>query len=303
MRIGAIDIGSNAARLLIVEAGVNKQGVPEFTKLNFSRLPLRLGFEVFENGEISKFKEDKIITAMNVFNGLLSFYDVTLMKACATSAMRDAKNSKKIVESVERQTGIKINIISGDEEATLVNNSHIAENMDREHGYLYVNVGGGSTDVIFFVDGKLKYKKSFDIGTIRLLKNLVKESDWDYMKAELKANVKSNLPLVAIGSGGNINKLFSLSKKKEGKPLSLEHLKLYYAEFDCISLEERMRRYKFREDRADVIVPALKIYINLMRWANIKEIYVPQIGLVDGLVQTLFQESGAGPMELLANDL
>ncbi len=290
MRLAAIDIGSNAARLLIVDVVVKKQRVAEFNKLNFLRIPLRLGFEVFETGEISEEKTQKIVNAMQVFQGLISYYDVKYVKACATSAMRDAKNSLKIVEAVDRQAGIKINIISGDEEASLVNDNHIAENMDREHGYLYVNVGGGSTDVIFFVNGKLRYKKSIDIGTIRILKNMVKERHWDNMKAELKANVKSNLPLVAIGSGGNINKVFSLSKKKEGKPLTLDLLKRYYEDLKCISVEERMHRYNIKEDRADVIVPALQIYINLMRWANINEIYVPKIGLVDGLAHALYQE-------------
>lgn len=290
MKIAAIDIGSNAARLLIVDVVVNKQRVAEFNKLNFLRIPLRLGFEVFENGEISEQKTQKIVTAMQVFQGLINFYDVKFLKTCATSAMRDAKNSKKIIETVEHQSGIKINIIGGDEEASIVNDTHIAENMDREHGYLYINVGGGSTDLIFFVDGKLRYKKSINIGTIRILKNLVKEHDWENMKAELKANVKSNLPLVAIGSGGNINKVFSISKKKEGKPLSLDLLKKYYEDFKSISVEERMHQYGFKEDRADVIVPALQIYINLMRWANINEIYVPKISLVDGLAHALYQE-------------
>lgn len=290
MKIAAIDIGSNAARLLVVDVVVNKQRVAEFNKVNFVRLPLRLGFEVFENGEISELKTQKIVTAMKVFQGLLSFYDIKYLKACATSAMRDAKNSSEIVKIVERETGIKINVISGDEEAVLIHENHIAENMDREHGYLYVNVGGGSTDLIFYVDGVLKYKKSIDIGTIRILKNLVTKSHWDNMKAELKANVKSRLPLVAIGSGGNINKIFSLSKKKEGKPLTLDILKKYYADFSSISVEERIHLYNFREDRADVIVPALQIYINLMRWADINLIYVPKIGLVNGIAHALYQE-------------
>lgn len=290
MKIAAIDIGSNAARLLIVDVVVNKQRVAEFEKVDFIRLPLRLGFDVFETGKISPLKAEKFVTAMQVFRGLLTFYDVKHLKACATSAMRDAQNSNEMIKTVERQTGIKIRIISGDEEAVLVNENHIAENMDREHGYLYVNVGGGSTDLIFYVDGKVRYKKSIDIGTIRILKNLVTESHWENLKAELKANVKSRLPLVAIGSGGNINKLFSLSKKKEGKPLSLDLLQNYYSEFKSLSKEDRIHQYKFGEDRADVIVPALQIYINLMKWAGITEIYVPKIGLVDGLAHALYQE-------------
>lgn len=290
MIIGAIDIGSNGTRLLIVDASVNKQNKTEFDKINFLRLPLRLGFDVFETGMISQEKAHKISTAMQSFKNLLAFYDVKVFKACATSAMRDAKNGNEIVEIVECQTGIKIHIISGDEETALVHETHIAENMDKEHGYLYVNVGGGSTDLIFFAEGKLLYKKSINIGTIRILKNLVKKGHWDDLKLELKNNVKSKLPLVAIGSGGNINKIFSMSKKKEGKPLSIDYLKNYYVDLSSISLEERMHQYNLREDRADVIVPALQIYINLMRWANIHEIYVPRIGLVDGLVRDLHQK-------------
>lgn len=290
MKLAAIDIGSNAARLLIVDVTVNNKRIAEFHKVNFVRLPLRLGFEVFETGLISPEKEQKIIIAMQIFQDLLRFYDVKLVKACATSAMRDAKNNLAILADVEKATGMKIHIISGDEEAILMNNTHIAENLDREHGYLYVNVGGGSTDIIFFEGGKLRYKKSFDIGTIRILKNQIKESDWDNMKSELKANLKTSLPLVAIGSGGNINKIFSLSKKKEGKPLSLDLLKQYYDEFSSLSVPERIHLYNLREDRADVIVPALQIFINLMRWSNIKEMYVPNIGLVDGIAHALYQE-------------
>lgn len=290
MKIAAIDIGSNAARLLIVDVVVNKQNVAEFNKVDIIRLPLRLGFDVFETGKVSPLKMEKVLAAMQVFQHLLSFYTVKHLKACATSAMRDAQNGPEIVKIVEQQTGIKIEIISGDQEAVLVNENHIAENMDKEHGYLYINVGGGSTDVIFYENGQLRYKKSFNIGTIRLLKNLITESDWNSVKAELKVNVKSRLPLVAIGSGGNINKVFSLSKKKEGKPLSLDLLKNYHVEFSSISVEERIHRYKFREDRADVIVPALEIFINLMTWSNIKDIYVPKIGLVDGLAHALYQE-------------
>ena len=156
MKIAAIDIGSNAARLLIVDVVVNKQRVAEFNKVELLRLPLRLGFDVFETGEISPLKAQKIVNAMQVFQGLLTFYDVKHLKACATSAMRDAKNSNEMIKTVERQTGIKISVISGDEEAVLVNENHIAENMDREHGYLYVNVGGGSTDLIFYVDGSAR---------------------------------------------------------------------------------------------------------------------------------------------------
>lgn len=290
MRLAAIDIGSNAARLLIAEVIEGKNEKPLFNKLNLVRIPLRLGFDVFEKGAISKQRKGMILQTMKAYSHLLKVYDVTYVKACATSAMRDADNSEEIIRKVKLETGIEIKIISGDEEASFIYENHIAENLDKEHAYLYIDVGGGSTELTFFDDGKLKYKESFDIGTIRLLKGYVEDSAWEELKDHMKKNTKSNLPIVAIGSGGNINKIFSLSKKKEGKPLTLDHLKDYYKELSSVSLEQRIRLYKLREDRADVLVPALQIYINVMRWADIDEIYVPKIGLADGLIQSLYEE-------------
>ncbi len=290
MRLAAIDIGSNAARLLITEVINGKEGKPQFNKLNLVRVPLRLGFDVFEYGEISKQKRGMILQTMKAYQHLLKVYEVEHIKACATSAMRDAINSADIIRKVKFETGIEIKIISGDEEASVIYENHIAENLDKAHSYLYIDVGGGSTELTFFADGILRYKESFNIGTIRLLKSQVEENTWNDMKEHLKRNTKSNLPIIAIGSGGNINKVFSLSKKKEGKPLSIELLKDYYKELSSVSLEERIRTYKLREDRADVIVPALQIYINVMRWADIPEIYVPKIGLADGLIQSLYEE-------------
>jgi len=290
VRLAAIDIGSNAARLLITEVSSTKEGKPQFNKLNLIRVPLRLGFDVFENREISKPKRGMILQTMKAYGHLMKAYEVQFIKACATSAMRDAANSEDIIRKVKLETGIEIKIISGDEEANMIYENHIAENLGSEHSYLYIDVGGGSTELTFFSEGKLKYKESFNIGTIRLLKGQVAERTWDEMKEHLKRNTKSSLPMIAIGSGGNINKVFSMSKKKEGKPLPLELLKDYYKEFSSFSLEERMRIYKLREDRADVIVPALQIYINVMRWTDIEEIFVPKIGLADGLIQSLYEE-------------
>lgn len=290
MKLAAIDIGSNAARLLIVNVVVNKFKTAEYEDVHFLRIPLRLGFDVFETGEVSKEKAGKILEAIQVFKSLLTFYDVVPLKACATSALRDAKNGPEIVQKIEEQTGIKINIISGDEEATLIYENHVVEQMDPEHGYLYVDVGGGSTELTFFAQGKLQYKTSINIGAIRLLKNSVEGTHWESMKTLIKENIKSDLPIVAIGSGGNINKIFSMSKKKEGKPLSIDTLKDYYEKLAPLSIHERMLKYKLREDRADVIVPALQIYMNVMRWAGIEDIYVPKIGLVSGLVHALYQE-------------
>jgi exopolyphosphatase/guanosine-5'-triphosphate,3'-diphosphate pyrophosphatase len=290
VRLAAIDIGSNAARLLISEVLYTKEGRPQFNKLNLVRVPLRLGFDVFERGEISKPKKGMLMQTMKAYRHLMEVYEIEHVKACATSAMRDAANSEDIIRKVKLETGIEIKIISGDEEANMIYENHIAENLDKEHSYLYVDVGGGSTELNFFADGKLRYKESFNIGTIRLLKGQVEEKTWEYMKDRLKKNTKTNLPILAIGSGGNINKIFSLSKKKEGKPLQLELLKDYYKELSSFNLEDRIRTYKLKEDRADVILPALQIYINVMRWTGIEEIFVPKIGLSDGLIQSLYNE-------------
>jgi exopolyphosphatase/guanosine-5'-triphosphate,3'-diphosphate pyrophosphatase len=290
VRLAAIDIGSNAARLLISEVLYTKDGKPQFNKLNLVRVPLRLGFDVFESGEISKQRRSMIMQTMKAYQHLLKVYEIDHVIACATSAMRDAANSQDIIRKVKLETGIEIKVISGDEEANMIYENHIAENLDKEHSYLYIDVGGGSTEITFFAEGKLKYKESFNIGTIRLLKDQVEENTWDELKEHLKKNTKSILPIIAIGSGGNINKVFSLSKRKDGKPLSLELLKDYYKELSSFSLEDRIRIYKLKEDRADVIIPALQIYISIMRWTNINEIYVPKIGLSDGLIQNLYYE-------------
>ncbi len=293
MKLAAIDIGSNAARLLISEVSENG-GKTIFTKLNLIRVPLRLGFDVFDKAEISKRRITMLIQTMKAFVLLMKAYEVEQVKACATSAMRDAANSEDVLRKVKQETGLDIAIISGDEEAALVYETHVAENLDKEHAYLYIDVGGGSTELSFFADGKLKYKESINVGTIRLLKNMVDEEQWNEFKTKVKANIKSKLPVIAIGSGGNINKVFSLSKRKDGKPLSLQLLKDYYKEFSNYSLEERIRVYKMKDDRADVIVPALQIYVNIMRWADIEEIYVPKIGLADGLIQSLYEEITMG---------
>src|ERR1700730_13931119 len=290
MRLAAIDIGSNAARLLITEVIITN-GKPEFNKLNLVRVPLRLGFDVFEKREISSEKIIMIINTVKSYKYLLDAYQVTHIKAAATSAMRDAINSGTIIERVKNETGIEIEVISGDSEASLIYENHIAENLDKEYSYLYIDVGGGSTELTFFAENKLVFKESFNIGTIRILKNQVEEVHWNAMKDFVKRETKGHdNDLVAIGSGGNINKVFSLSKRKDGKPLTLELLKDYYKEIGSFSVAERIRLYKLREDRADVIVPALQIYINVMRWTNTQEIYVPKIGLVDGLIQHLYDE-------------
>lgn len=231
-----------------------------------------------------------ILQTMKAYAHLMNAYRVDKHIAVATSAMRDAKNKNEVVRKVFLETGINIQIISGDFEASLIYESHIAENLNSSSNYLYVDVGGGSTEITFFSNNQLVYKRSFNIGTIRLLKNMVQDADWDFMKDEIRENIKGIKNTMAIGTGGNINKVFSLSKKKDGKTLDINLLKDYYKEFSSCTVEERIRNYNLREDRADVIVPALLIYIQVMKWANIEEILVPKIGLADGLIQHLHAE-------------
>ncbi len=290
MKLAAIDIGSNAVRLLITEVIESSTESDVFNKLNLIRIPIRLGFDVFENQEISDDKSQMLIQTLKAFRHLITAYHVDHIKVCATSAMRDAINAEKIITAVKKETGLDIDVISGEFEANLIFENGIAEHLDHDNDYMYIDVGGGSTEISIFSNGILGFKKSYNIGTIRLLKKGVKETEWDQMKQDLKINTKSAKKIIAIGSGGNINKVFSMSKRKDGKSLSVDLLRDYYKELNAVSVENRKRIYNLREDRADVIVPALLIYINAMKWAGSDEIYVPKIGLADGLIKHLWEE-------------
>ncbi len=289
MILAAIDIGSNAARLLITEVQTVQQKTV-FNKLNLVRVPLRLGFDVFENQLISAQRVKMMKETMKSFRYLINAYETDHVIACATSAMRDAKNAAEIIKEIKEECNIDIQVITGDMEANMVYENHVAENMDKDHSYLYIDVGGGSTELSFFSNGILAFKKSYNIGTIRLLKKMVEDKMWEEVKNDLKSVTKGHKEVVAIGSGGNINKIFSMSKKKEGKSLPIELLRDYYRELESVDLENRIIRYNLKADRADVIVPALSIYINVMRWANAVEIFVPKIGLADGLIRHLWDE-------------
>jgi exopolyphosphatase/guanosine-5'-triphosphate,3'-diphosphate pyrophosphatase len=290
LKLAAIDIGSNACRLLIDEVILDENGKPDFSKVVLLRVPLRLGFDVFETGRISDGKIDMFLKTMKAYKLLLDVYDVKHLKACATSAMRDAENASEIIDRIKKEANIDIRVITGQEEAAYIYENHIAENLNEQKSYLYIDVGGGSTELTFFSKGKLVCKESFNVGTIRILKNQVTEADWESMKAFTKTQLGKYNNVIAIGSGGNINKVFTLSKRKDGRPLPFELLRDYYNEFSRLSVAQRMAFYKLREDRADVIVPALLIYINVMRWGNIDEIFVPKIGLADGLIHLLYDE-------------
>jgi exopolyphosphatase/guanosine-5'-triphosphate,3'-diphosphate pyrophosphatase len=287
--LAAIDIGSNAARLLICE--VIKTGTKtELNKLNLIRIPLRLGFDVFEKGYIGFRKKKMLVNTIDAFSALMKVYEVDHYIACATSAMRDASNSKEIIKEIKADTGIKIDVITGDLEAEIIYENHIAELLDPNKSYLYMDVGGGSTEITLFHKNEVAFQKSFDIGTVRLLTNKVTDETWEDLKQSLKELAKKYNKLTAIGSGGNINKVFSMVNSKTLKSLPIEVIREFYRVLEPMSVEERMDVYKLKKDRADVIVPALKIYANAMKWANIEEIHVPKIGLADGLINHLYEQ-------------
>lgn len=294
MILGAIDIGSNAVRMLIAETKTFDDDQVDYTKLNFLRVPIRLGMDAFKTGSISQEKIDVMVDTMKVFQLLMKIYRVEHFKACATSAMREAKNGAEVCHTIKENAGIDIQIISGEEEASIIYETHIAENMDHHQPYLYIDVGGGSTELLLFSRGQVLFKESFNIGTIRLLNNMVSEEQMTDFKKFIKSRTKEMGNLKAIGSGGNINKIRSMSKIKDKYPLSAVLLKEFLKELGSRSVEERMHLYGLRRDRADVIVPALQIYISVMRWADIEQIYVPKIGLADGLVRVLFKQHNQG---------
>ncbi len=289
MILAAIDIGSNAARLLICEV-IKKGATNEFNKLNLIRIPLRLGFDVFEKGYIGFRKKKMLLNTIDAFSALIKVYEVDHYIACATSAMRDASNSKEIIKEIKDEIGIKIDIITGDLEAEIIYENHIAEMLDANKSYLYMDVGGGSTEITLYHKTEVAFQKSFDIGTVRLLTNKVSDDTWEDLKQSLKEIAKKYPKLIAIGSGGNINKIFSMVNSKTLKSLPIEVIREFYRVLEPMSVEERMDTYKLKKDRADVIVPALKIYANSMKWANIEEIHVPKIGLADGLINHLYEQ-------------
>ena len=252
-------------------------------------MPRRLGRDVFTKGEIGPERIQMVLDSMSVFSSLMKIYKVEHYRACATSAMRDAKNGQEIIKKVKKNSNLDIEIISGDEEASLVFENHIAEGLDKNFDYLYIDVGGGSTELTFYENTKMKYQKSVNIGTIRLLNGLVKEDLWKELKEEVRKNINSKKPIVAIGSGGNINKIFSMSKTKDGKPMSTTYLKKYYKEMNGLTVAERMTKFGLREDRADVLVPALQIFNNVMAWSDIDKIFVPKISVADGLIHSIYK--------------
>jgi len=290
LRYAAIDIGSNAVRLLIADITKNEEGYG-YKKNTLIRVPLRLGDDAFLDHHISERKTEDLLKTMTAFKNLMDVYQVSEYLACATSAMREAGNGADIIKKIKQATDLDLEIIEGQREANIIYSNHIEDTLDSKRSYLYIDVGGGSTELSVFVNKVPVASKSFDIGTIRILDNQDKEDTWDDMKNWVKEHTKSLKNMAAIGTGGNINKLYRMSDEKEGMPLSFLKLKGLYNNLNAHSLKERIQIFGLNPDRADVIIPACEIYITLLKWTGIKQIYVPKVGMADGIINLLIEEN------------
>ncbi len=289
MKFAAIDIGSNAVRLLFSNV-YDDNGMTYFKKAELIRVPLRLGEDSFLSGKISEKKVDKLVTSMKAFKHLIDVYDAIDYRACATSAMRDAENRWDIIERVRKEAGIKIEIIDGKTEADIIYSNHIEEHLNKNNAYLYIDIGGGSTEITLFSKNKAVVSQSFNIGTIRMLHNQIDKEYWTYFKNWIREISKGYKPLIAIGSGGNINKLLRMSGNKTNKPFAASKLRSLYEHLETYTYEERVRILGLNPDRADVIIPASKILLSVIKNAGIEKIIIPQIGLSDGIVHQLFEK-------------
>jgi exopolyphosphatase/guanosine-5'-triphosphate,3'-diphosphate pyrophosphatase len=290
LRYGAIDIGSNAVRLLIADIKEN-DGTVSFKKNTLIRVPVRLGDDAFLNHHISDKKAVDLVKTMQAFRNLMDVYKVGEYMACATSAMREAKNGSDVVKQIKEQADINIEIVHGQVEAKIIYASHAEQNIDKNKNYLYIDVGGGSTELSLFSAGELVASKSFNIGTIRILDNQDTEESWNAMRDFIREHTRHFKGLFGIGTGGNINKLYRLSEEKNNSPMTFGKLKSLYDYLDSFSLKDRINVLGLNQDRADVIIPACEIYLSVMKWAGIKNIYVPTVGMVDGIIQTLIDEN------------
>jgi exopolyphosphatase / guanosine-5'-triphosphate,3'-diphosphate pyrophosphatase len=287
-KYAAIDIGSNAMRLLITNIIEHKNAPTQFNKSALVRVPIRLGQDAFTVGEISKENIERMIDALTAFKLLMKVYKVEKFMACATSAMREAYNGKEVVALIKNKVGVKIEIIEGKKEAAIIASSDLHQFIKTNQNYLYVDVGGGSTEFSLFSEGKMIVSKSFKNGTVRLLNNMVNEVVWQEIEKWIKTNTENLEDIILIGSGGNINKTFKLTGKSQDKPLSYKYLKKQYDFISSLTYEQRISELGLNTDRADVILPALSIYLSAMKWSGAKNIYVPKIGLSDGVVKAMY---------------
>lgn len=290
-KFAAIDIGSNAVRLLIMTITEQEGKDPIFKKTSLVRVPIRLGADVFMTKLISKENLGRMIDTIQAFHLLMKSHGIENYKACATSAMREAINGEEVARLIEENTGVKIDIIDGNHEAAIIAATDLHALIQTDKTYLYVDVGGGSTEFTLYSGGKTIATRSFKLGTVRLLKNSVDDELWEEVEGWIKGIVRNYPKVDLIGSGGNINNIFKSSGKSVGKPLSYLYLSSYYQLLNSFTYEERITELNLNADRADVIIPAAKIYLSAMKWTKARRIYVPKIGLADGIIKSLYQES------------
>ncbi len=296
-KYAAIDIGSNAIRLLIATV-IEKDGfMPQFKKTSLVRLPIRLGADVFLEGKISSANIERMKDAMTAFSLVMKSHNVVSARACATSAMREAKNGKEVAQYLLKTTGIDVQIIDGNDEATIIASTDLQYLISENRTFLYVDVGGGSTEFTVFSNGKSIISKSFQLGTVRIINDMIRDTIWDEVKEWIVSNTKEYSKIDVIGSGGNINSIYRFSEKKVGKPLSYFYVANFYDKIRDYTYHERIFELKMNPDRADVIVPATRIYLSAMKWSKAKNIYVPKIGLADGIVKSLYNERKAKEIE------
>lgn len=287
----AIDIGSNAVRLLISTITEQENKEPIFKKTSLVRVPIRLGSDVFMTKNISEENKMRMVDTLQAFQLLMKTYKIEKYKACATSAMREADNGQEVANLIEQKTGVQINIIDGDDEAAMIAATDLHALIQSDKTYLYVDVGGGSTEFTLYSNGDTVASRSFKLGTVRILENIVDPGTWDDVESWIKEVTKNYQKIDLIGSGGNINNIFKSSGKSVGKPLSFLYLSSYYQLLNSFTYEERITELNLNSDRADVIIPAAKIYLSAMKWTRARRIYVPKIGLTDGIIKSLYQES------------
>lgn len=292
MIYGAIDIGSNAGRLLIGNV-VEENGRATIKKFSLTRVPLRLGEDVFTDKKISPQRVKMLIKTLKAYRHLMDVYEVVDFRACATSAMREAENRKEIIDAVRNETGIRLEIIDGDEEAELIFSTFNTLRFEKNKSYLYIDVGGGSTEISLLENGERIQSKSFKIGTLRILKGKVDEKRWIDMKDWVKTLNPTHKEILAIGTGGNINRILKINRSDEDNQISYSDIKRIQTHISSYTLEDRVAKLGLRPDRADVIVPAADIYLAVMRYADVTEMMVPKVGLSDGIIYELHKKHKA----------
>jgi exopolyphosphatase/guanosine-5'-triphosphate,3'-diphosphate pyrophosphatase len=290
MKFGAIDIGTNAARLLIGEV-TEDDGSSFVQKISYSRIPLRLGEEVFDNGKISEKKTKDFVKSIKAFKLISDVFDVKELRACATSAMREADNGKEVRDLIEKETGVNIEVISGDEEAELIFGTFFLLDFDKTVPFIVVDVGGGSTEVSVFERGERVASRSFKVGTLRMLKGKTSPDIWTEIREWIKKHVDLKELHQIYATGGNINKTHKILGGRFMEPISWKQLKELWSELNLLTLEQRIKRYQFKPDRADVIVPALEIYLYILKELRCREVIVPKIGLSDGMIYDMHSRS------------